>query len=190
MRGVGLLVVASAVWALAAAGTAAAQVVAGDSAVGSGQAGDWIFDFNATSGPAGENPSGTGRFTFHTIEVAGTVSCLGVTGTRAVIGLSVTSSSAGPFPGAWISVTDGGGAAGEDTFDARPEWSGVPTDCSVPPLPLAEAAVDRGDIVIHDAPPRPTSIDQCTKGGWRSFQGFKNQGQCVSFVTSERPRSG
>jgi hypothetical protein len=29
---------------------------------------------------------------------------------------------------------------------------------------------------------RPTSIDQCKKGGWQQFPGFKNQGQCVAFV--------
>jgi DNA-binding beta-propeller fold protein YncE len=32
-------------------------------------------------------------------------------------------------------------------------------------------------------PPRlPTSKDQCKNGGWRNFPGFKNQGDCVSFV--------
>ena len=34
----------------------------------------------------------------------------------------------------------------------------------------------------------PTSKDQCKNGGWRNF-GFRNQGQCVSFVASGE-RSG
>ena len=35
--------------------------------------------------------------------------------------------------------------------------------------------------------PPPTSADQCKDGGWRTFGncGFKNQGQCVSFVKHE-----
>ena len=32
----------------------------------------------------------------------------------------------------------------------------------------------------------PTSVDQCKNGGWRNFPcGFKNQGQCISFVHNE-----
>ena len=35
---------------------------------------------------------------------------------------------------------------------------------------------------------RPTTKDQCKNGGWMTFQdpSFKNQGQCVSAVTSQR----
>jgi hypothetical protein len=31
----------------------------------------------------------------------------------------------------------------------------------------------------------PTSKDQCKNGGWRSFNVFKNQGDCVSFVATK-----
>jgi hypothetical protein len=32
----------------------------------------------------------------------------------------------------------------------------------------------------------PVSVDQCKNGGWRQFScGFKNQGQCISFVHHE-----
>jgi hypothetical protein len=32
----------------------------------------------------------------------------------------------------------------------------------------------------------PTSVDQCKNGGWKNFScGFKNQGQCISFVHHE-----
>ena len=37
------------------------------------------------------------------------------------------------------------------------------------------------------APNAPTDKEQCKHGGWRQF-GFRNQGQCVSFVTSHRNR--
>jgi hypothetical protein len=33
-------------------------------------------------------------------------------------------------------------------------------------------------------PSRPTSKEQCKRGGWRSFPQFKNQGNCVSFVAT------
>ena len=38
----------------------------------------------------------------------------------------------------------------------------------------------------------PTSTDQCKNGGWKTFGVFKNQGDCVSFVTSNgrNPPSG
>jgi hypothetical protein len=193
VRRLSLLLVASALCALAAPGSVTAQLVTQDSATGSGIAGDeWSFDFHATSGASGENPSGEVRFVFQgTIQVEGTVSCLGVSGNQAVIGVDVTFSSAGPFPGAFVNVTDGGGPAGEDTFDARPEWGGVPSDCSVPPPSLAERTVDSGDITVHDAPPFPTSKEQCRNGGWRTFGVFKNQGDCISFVlTGGKNRPG
>ena len=31
----------------------------------------------------------------------------------------------------------------------------------------------------------PTTTSDCRKGGWRNFPGFKNQGDCVSFVATE-----
>jgi hypothetical protein len=34
------------------------------------------------------------------------------------------------------------------------------------------------------APAFPTSKEQCKNGGWRNFPGFKNQGDCVSFVAT------
>jgi hypothetical protein len=32
--------------------------------------------------------------------------------------------------------------------------------------------------------PFPTSKEQCKNGGWRTFRGFKNQGDCVRFVAT------
>ena len=44
-----------------------------------------------------------------------------------------------------------------------------------------------GDVVGGEAT-SPTSKDQCKNGGWKTFTNpvFKNQGQCVSFVVSNR----
>jgi hypothetical protein len=38
-------------------------------------------------------------------------------------------------------------------------------------------------IAIVVTSQRPTSTDQCKKGGWRNFTNptFRNQGQCVSY---------
>ena len=33
-------------------------------------------------------------------------------------------------------------------------------------------------------PAAPTSKDQCTTGGWKTFGNFKNQGDCVSYVAT------
>jgi len=41
----------------------------------------------------------------------------------------------------------------------------------------------QGESVVRAS--RPTSKDQCKNGGWRTFGAFKNQGDCVSFVTSK-----
>ena len=37
------------------------------------------------------------------------------------------------------------------------------------------------------APPAPATVEECKRGGWRNFPGFKNQGQCVAFVVKARP---
>ena len=39
--------------------------------------------------------------------------------------------------------------------------------------------------ILSRGPTRPTGIDQCKNGGWRNFPGFKNQGDCVSFVATK-----
>jgi len=36
------------------------------------------------------------------------------------------------------------------------------------------------------APPLPTNVNDCKKGGWENYEGlFKNQGDCVSFVATD-----
>jgi hypothetical protein len=182
---------------LMAPAVSAAQSQAQDSAVGNGAGGFegntyGHFEFNATSSPTGGSPSGTASWDqFGVFHFEGTVSCLAVTGNRAVIGIDVdTAASSLDFEGFFLTAVDGGPlGSGLDSFDAAPTIIAgagdiVPTDCSFAFTPFSPAAVTSGDIVVHDAPPLPTAKDQCKNGGWKSFGVFKSQGDCVSFVAT------
>ena len=85
------------------------------------------------------------------------------------------------FPGSPVvaKLVDGGAAgSGLDRFDAFLS-NGTATRCGF--QPFREAPVVDGDVVVVDAPPAPTSKEQCKQGGYAAF-GFKNHGQCVAFV--------
>jgi hypothetical protein len=182
---------------------ASAQAPSGDSVTGTlfdqFETGVQVFDLDVRSGPGGENPTGTA--TWHVGGGLGpswnvVVTCLAVDGNAAVFGFSGTEFSFGMLlPVAGLArASDGGGPGSRlDSF----EWAQVtgsgggppipgPTDCSSYPAgfqPEGPTAFNRGgDIVITDTPALPTSKDQCKNGGWRNFPGFKNQGNCVSFV--------
>ena len=49
-------------------------------------------------------------------------------------------------------------------------------------------------VTVTTPPPAPTSADDCKDGGWQNYPGlgFKNQGDCVSFVQTggKNPPSG
>jgi hypothetical protein len=49
---------------------------------------------------------------------------------------------------------------------------------------LAIATTQGKPYILSRGPTLPTSKDQCKNGGWRNFPGFKNQGDCVSFVAT------
>jgi hypothetical protein len=64
-----------------------------------------------------------------------------------------------------------------------------PSDCSsfpgsVPGTSLRDFTNEKGDVVVTDTRPLPTSKDQCKNGGWKTFGVFKNQGDCVSYVAT------
>jgi hypothetical protein len=198
--------------AVCLAGTvpASAQAPQGDSVVGIGFANSFFgLDFttiDARSGPSGEQPSGSVRWLSYAgigTETGGTVTCLSVTGARAIIGFSGYFTLAPlriPVAGL-IRVVDGGGPASrQDTF----EWAQVegedngppiagPTDCSSYPstfTPNDRVFVNEyGDLVVTDARAVPTSKDQCKHGGWKTFGVFKNQGDCVSYVLYQAIRA-
>jgi hypothetical protein len=200
------------VGALAAAGGAGAQEPVGDAVTGDasgcllaypvyGCVNEVTLRPDAHSGPAGENPRGTvdlvvnggtpgSLSTFETnvtcLSVRGHVAVIGVSGTRYHTYQGVEVPTAG-----LIRVTDGGGpASGADTFEVDTHDGDLfdppipgPTDCSTFPTGIQAGVNEVGDLTVIDAPPLPTTKDQCTNGGWRSYDTtFKNQGQCVAFV--------
>jgi hypothetical protein len=157
---------------------------------------------DARSGPEGGDPSGVitwfegGPTPGSTRGLSGTVTCLHVDRAAAVIGFSgrVTTSDL-EFEAGFARVVDGGGpGSGLDSFEVvitefaflRPPPG--PTDCAAVSGSGTVYRNETGDLVVVDAPSRPTSKQQCKDGGWRGFGDlFKNQGQCVAFV-QRRPR--
>jgi hypothetical protein len=176
----GVLAVAAGV-CFAWPGVAGAQAPAQDSVVlmgGPAQAGLFtLIAINATSGPSGENPSGQVRFDIPALPVmvGGPVTCLAVRGNTATINVQ---SQIGFLGIVTMQVVDGQ----PDTFDSNAVGR-APTDCSPFPPTFALAPLSSGNIIVVDAPPLPTSKDQCKNGGWRNFSDtFQNQGQCVAFA--------
>jgi hypothetical protein len=140
------------------------------------------WTFAATSGPGGENPSGTVRAAqppSDTTFFEGPVTCLNAHATVAL--LTIQTPQLGPVS---IRVTDNAGAGAPDLIESTP--SSLPATCSVPePSYIRHDTVTSGDIVVVDAQPPllPANKDQCKNGGWRaSGAAFRNQGQCVAFV--------
>ncbi len=175
----------------------------------------YAFPFNAPylqpridvhSSPSGQPPAGTLSYSFGSAGYNETVpsalvTCLAVSGNRAVIGGYGLRTQGGysyyeippfkPPPPAYVGfyffVVDNGPPGtvpftGPDQIAFELGNSTPPTDCATlawPDLTL----LAQGDIVVHDAPAVPTSNEQCKNGGWRNFgDHFKNQGQCVAFV--------
>jgi hypothetical protein len=166
--------------ALVLAAFAGAQTPSQDSVTGMGRAvtldGQGVdFTIAASSGPGGENPTGQvsfiqGRFGTN---FAGPVTCLAVKGNIATMNVA---SNLGLVT---LEVTDS--PSGDLIRAALTGRS--PSDCSVLGAAI-ELRVVSGGVAVVDAPPLPTSKDQCKNGGWRNFPGFKNQGDCVSFVAT------
>jgi hypothetical protein len=143
----------------------------------SGPANFHVVSLSATSGPSGENPAGRVTFTaFFGLNLDGPVTCLAVRGNTATINFQ---DQIGGFGITTVQVVDNQ----PDSFDAEPRGR-TPGDCSPLPFTALGGPLIRGDISVADAPPLPTSKDQCRNGGWRTFGIFKNQGACVSFVAT------
>jgi hypothetical protein len=205
---------------LVAPQTALSQAVVGDSVTATGSsvrvfAGDFSLtprniDIHATSGPAGENATGQASFDLarpgqpnSLPRVSGPVTCLNVApdgfpgqfqAPSALINVAFETELGPAF---LIYVSDRGGPSTNDGsletadfIDVSP--AGSIGDCSVRVPGPFFGHMDSGDIVVRDAPPLPSSKDQCKNGGWRKYPGFKNQGDCVSFVTTNgtNPQAG
>jgi hypothetical protein len=194
-------VVAVALWAAA---TGAAQAPTRDSVTGAlaiepVQCGVNCFSppryvFNASSGPSGENPTGTVNFAtgerLGLVVDIGSVTCLRVIGRAATIGVNFTD-FIGQLYSAVLFVEDKGGE-GDDLIAVQHLPGLAPPVCPAerpPGLTLeptfAHPFEDLYDLTVTDATaPLPTSKDQCKNGGWRNFGVFKNQGDCVSYVAT------
>ena len=144
------------------------------------------IDVNASSGPSGENPTGTGSFNpLGILPITGPVSCLNVQGNVAVLTIDGPFESRPGFLGFSIKLVDNGGG-GRDTFQywpADPEHSD-PLDCRVGSVDWFGGPLI-GRAVVTDAPALPTLRRQCRHGGWAGF-GFRSKKQCFRFVKSHR----
>jgi hypothetical protein len=168
---------ATSVLALPAA--AGGQTPAEDSVSGSGVAEFWgSFEIDVRSGPSGQNPSGQASFQAIVGPLSGPASCLSVTDNVATFNIPGTS-----FGLITFRATDNAGLGVPDLIEGIPTGR-VPSDCSPLTSSVVSGSVLTGDVVVVDAPPFPTSKDECKNGGWRNFPGFKNQGDCVSFVAT------
>jgi hypothetical protein len=160
--------------------SAAAQVPTQDSVTGTGSSSGGVgftFEFDAHSGPSGENPTGHVTFRFAadgSVFFSGPVTCLAVDGNFAILNVDTPQ-----FHAVGLEVTD---SLSGDLI------RGIPTGISrCSPIGSAvDFPVISGDVVVVDAPPLPTSKDQCKNGGWKTYGVFRNQGDCVSFVATGR----
>jgi hypothetical protein len=186
MRRFLLVAVASAAIALTAPGVSGAQTVTGDSVVGSGTArfitpelaGLTVpFQIDVRSGTSGEQPTGSVQL----LLTFSDPSCLVLRPDEGEELPSAAMNVLNPLTGARVVIQVGGGALGQ--FIGASVASS-PSDCEFRSPPASVAEVVSGHIEIVDAPPLPTSTEQCKNGGWRTYAIFKNQGGCVNFVAT------
>jgi hypothetical protein len=122
--------------------------------------------------------------------VSGPVTCLTVTGPDRGGGTPTAPTTAtlnfqDPRGILTARIVDNGGQSAPDEIQVA-ALGRAATDCS--PLPAGvgiDATFDHGRAIVFDAPPLPTSQDQCKNGGWQTYGVFKNQGDCVSFVATK-----
>ena len=179
MRSRGLLVSVATLVAVAVGvpGNATAQIPVGDSVTGSGATESGVtFEVDAHSGPSGENPSGQITATASGPFFEGPVYCLSVRDNVAVLKMGSGFGLLG------LTITDNTALGQPDIIQVNFD-TGSPTECSLPD-PQFTFTLVTGDIVVTDAPPLPTSKDQCKDGGWQTYGVFENQGDCVSFVAT------
>ena len=168
--------------AMAIPTSSGAQAPAQDSVIGtSGGFCCPTYEIQAVSGPSGENPTGSFRwFAFRGGSLDASVTCLFVTGNRAIASVGF-----GLF---FVEDNDGAGSDRYAFGVTIPE----PAPSCVREFPSSSAlqpVAFGGEFEVVDAPPLPTSKDQCKNGGWRTYGVFNNQGDCVSFVGKNSPAS-
>jgi hypothetical protein len=176
----------AALLALAMAAPAAAQAPVGDSVVGSGTArfitpdlaGLTVpFSIDVRGGPSGENPVGSMQLFIAFTDPT----CFVIRSGGGQVADEATINFRNSLTGSRVVARIGGGTSGPRQIGLYQASS--PSDCEFRE-PGSIAEVIEGDIRIFDAPALPTTKEQCKNGGWRSYPGFKNQGDCIRSVSS------
>jgi hypothetical protein len=184
MKRLVVLAIATVVAAVAVPASSA-QTPAADSATGTGQWMGFLFEIDARSGPSGENPTGQVTFTFLDGQayLSGPVTCLAVRDNVAT--MNFTEDDSPFFVGVvTVQVTDNGPSGSSDQLGGGLGVRSA-SDCTPIGVATSEPGLLAGDIVVVDAQPFPSSKEQCKNGGWRTFPGFKNEGDCVGFVATK-----
>ena len=178
MRPKVLLATALFAWAALQVPVAVAQAPGQDSVIGSGflslgaGQGPCLLEVAAESGPSGESPSGHTLCTPLPGPPGGTVTCLSVQGNVALLTtVRLDNGSVGSFR-----ITDNGPGV-LDVVEGN-----FGPGCPAPQAFYFNLGLVSGDFVVVDAPPLPTTTEECRDGRWGGFGVFKNQGDCVSFV--------
>jgi hypothetical protein len=138
------------------------------------------FVVDASSGPAGEAPSGEIQMesAFFTADLP--VTCLRVRGNRAVVGGFVVDANHGGVSLALVL---------EDGLAGAPDKVGLEINEALFPPSCADVDIDApnllafrtGSVTIVDAPVPPASKEDCRDDGWRQL-GFTNRGACQRLV--------
>ena len=179
------MLTASMLLGIAIAAPAGAQVPAGDSVIGSGTArfitpdlaGLTVpFAIDVRGGPSGEAPTGT----LQLLVPFDDPTCLAIRSGGGQVADEATINFRNTFTGARVVVRIGGGTSGPRSIGAYAATS--TTDCGFRE-PGSIAEVIDGSITIVDAPARATAKEHCKHGGWRSFPGVRNQGDCIGSLT-------
>jgi hypothetical protein len=150
-----------------------------------------IAVFDASSGPSGENPTGTVRIDVVTrfgrsTLLAYNVTCLSVAGNQATIGaVAVSSPPPGTLPANALFYVEDGAGGTRDRTGLLPAPT-VPPGCPAPPFDETRTVPSvTGKLTVHDAIALPTAPRQCLGGGWQRY-GFASAGKCLAFVIHAR----
>jgi hypothetical protein len=129
-------------------------------------------------------PPGSVSFQLNSGTLLGNVTCLFVQGNEAVIGGEVLPGSDAVAPGSGYLLHVQDVTGGTDLMRLE-VLTGPPAGWDSFNL-ISPAAVTSGDVVVTPQPsPLPITTAECEDGRWQTFEIFKSQGDCVSFVVSE-----
>jgi hypothetical protein len=174
----------------ATAGAEAHAAPGQDTVTVTGGSGRLSVSIEATSGPDGEGARGTVRFgalgVDTTISFDGSVTCLAVSGTTAVVAARDTSGRYRTRHAVLV-LDDLGPPDTGFVLDRLRAFTSVaePPDCRLPPPPQ-DQLIDwpLRTITVHDAVAPPTRKHHCHDDGWRPHGLFADREECEGFVAA------